>query len=73
MKISNKKYNIIYADPPWNYNIKGVQGTTENHYSTMSLEDIKNLPVADITTENAALFLWVTFMGTLTPDVAALS
>mgnify|MGYP003152820770 CR=1 FL=1 len=45
----NKKYNIIYADPAWSYNLGNVQGTTENHYETMSLEDIKNLPVKDIT------------------------
>ena len=57
----DKKYSIIYADPAWKYHLKAVHGTTEDHYETMSLEDIKNLPVKDITTENAALFLWVTF------------
>ena len=33
-------YQIIYADPPWRYDQKGLQGAAEKHYSTMSLEDI---------------------------------
>ena len=48
----NKKYNIIYADPPWhfqNYNNAKAQTNPENHYSTMSLKEIGELPVKDIT------------------------
>ena len=43
-----KKYNIIYADPPWAYKVwskKGNGRSAESHYSTMSIEDIKALPV----------------------------
>lgn len=36
----NKKYQIIYADPPWNYNDQGCQGTMANHYRGMKIEDI---------------------------------
>ena len=32
-----KKYSIIYADPPWRYSAKKVQGAAENHYPTMSI------------------------------------
>ncbi len=58
----NKKYNIIYADPPWLYdnqknNDPKMGGIT---YSVMSLEDIKSLPVQQITEKNCALFLWAT-------------
>ena len=57
-----KKYNIIYADPPWRYeNKRKGRGGAENHYPTMKLEDICNLPIRKITAENAALFLWLTF------------
>ena len=35
-----KPYQIIYADPPWRYDQKGLQGAAEKHYSIMSLEDI---------------------------------
>ncbi len=34
-----KKYSIIYADPPWRYSAKKVQGAAENHYPTMSIEE----------------------------------
>ena len=50
-----KKYQIIYADPPWRYDRSGVQGSAEKIYPTMTLEDICNLPVADITDTDAAL------------------
>lgn len=59
-----KKYGVIYADPPWqfkSYSYKGLGRSAENHYPTMSLDDIKKLPIADIADEDCALFLWVTF------------
>lgn len=60
------KYRVIYADPPWQYNNTGLDGAAENHYSTMSLEDISQLKdgngrkITDISAENSVLFLWVT-------------
>lgn len=64
---TDKKYSIIYADPPWKYNdrmvMKGVHGNirgAESFYNTMTLEDIKALPVKEITEKNAILFMWVT-------------
>jgi N6-adenosine-specific RNA methylase IME4 len=60
-----KKYQIIYADPPWSYKDKRNKhprlcGGALSHYQTMSIEEIKTmrLPEIDI---NAMLFLWVTF------------
>lgn len=62
---TEKKYNIIYADPPWRYEVwsrdTGLGRSAENHYPTMILNDIENLPVKNITNKNAVLFLWVTF------------
>ena len=57
----DKKYQIIYADPPWQYNDKmiGHQGA-ETHYKTMSNKDICLLPLNEITDNNCALFIWVT-------------
>lgn len=41
-----KKYKIIYADPPWAYrNMGNIQATANAHYNTMSQKDIENLPV----------------------------
>jgi len=59
------KYNIIYADPPWQWNTyskKGiVSGSAEKHYSLMDTEDICNLPVSRLADKDCVLFLWVTF------------
>ena len=60
-----KKYQIIYADPPWNYKIwsenkKPPQGHAKRHYNTMSLDDICNLPVQEIAHKDCKLFLWAT-------------
>lgn len=56
-----KKYNIIYADPPWRYNDRKCNGACEHHYNTMKLEDICNLPINEISAENCILFLWTTY------------
>ena len=59
--MEQKKYSIIYADPPWRYEMKKGQGVAENHYSTMGIEEICSLPVQEICEKDCALFLWVTF------------
>ena len=59
-----KKYNIIYADPPWQYRTyskKGQGRSAESHYPTMSIEDIKSLPIGSLAAKDCALFLWITF------------
>jgi len=57
----NKKYDIIYADPPWRYQDKGCEGNCEKHYPTMSIKELKELPVDSITSDNCVLFLWATY------------
>ena len=60
IKKAEKKYNIIYADPPWRYWESGNKNQSE-HYSTMTIEDICNLPIKDIAANDSVLFLWVTY------------
>lgn len=58
------KYNVIYADPPWCYRVwsdKGKGRSAESHYSTMSIEDIKKLPIGKLADKDCALFMWITF------------
>jgi len=59
----NKKYQIIYADPPWRYGGRSKNDPKrkplEDFYPTMGLENIKNLNIESITDENCLLFLWV--------------
>ena len=56
----NKKYNVIYADPPWPYQGKMMNSSVTDHYSVMSIEDLCRLPVQNITGETCVLFMWVT-------------
>jgi len=62
-----KRYNIIYIDPPWRYAKKSMQYSTsksnmaaEKKYGTMSIEDLKKLPIGHLTQDNALIFLWCT-------------
>lgn len=59
---TDKKYSIIYADPPWDYNDKSCNGASDKHYKSMKLEDICSLPVKDVAAENCVLFLWGTYL-----------
>lgn len=56
-----KKYQIIYADPPWRYEFSPSKcRDIENKYPTMEIGDIQNLPIRDISDENCVLYLWAT-------------
>jgi hypothetical protein len=58
--------NIIYADPPWEYTVKHhdkgttMSGLANQHYSTMSLNELKQLKVQEIAAKDCILFLWTT-------------
>lgn len=60
-----KKYNIIYADPPWNYTDvdtwRKMGGGVKGHYPTMKIDEICKLPIKKMCKEDCILFLWVTF------------
>ena len=64
MKLPNKKYNIIYADPPWTFKTwsnKGKGKSAEQYYDCMTIDAIQTLPVNEIADENCILFIWVTY------------
>lgn len=56
--VSLGPFPVLYADPPWRYEDAEPTRAIENHYPTMSLDEIKALdvPAAD----DSVLFLWVT-------------
>lgn len=62
---TDKKYNIIYADPPWKYSQRSkntkFSGGACAHYDLMPMKDIEALPIHQIAADNCALFLWTTF------------
>lgn len=58
---TDKKYDLVYTDPAWSYDKKVGQGIADDIYQTMSLGDIKNLPVNYLLKDNAVVYMWVTF------------
>ena len=56
-----QKYQVIYADPPWDYQQCRLSGSAKKHYPTMRIEELCALPVAEIADRDCALFLWATF------------
>ena len=60
---SGKKYKTIYADPPWQFQNRTGKVAPEHkrltRYSTMKLDEIKMLPVSEVSDEKCHLYLWV--------------
>ena len=58
----NKKYQIIYADPPWLYRDKASAGNrgASFKYDVQDHKWICGLPVENISDDNCVLFLWIT-------------
>lgn len=57
---AGQKFGTIYADPPWSYSNQATRASTDNHYDTMSVEEIAALPIKQLSAENAHLHLWTT-------------
>tara|TARA_Y100001938_G_scaffold13382_1_gene16656 strand:- start:115 stop:726 length:612 start_codon:yes stop_codon:yes gene_type:complete len=60
--LPNKKYGVIYADPPWLFRTrsdKGKEKSPEKHYDCMSLNDICNMNIKDISKPDSVLLMWV--------------
>ncbi|MGH3427728.1 MAG: MT-A70 family methyltransferase [Mycobacteriales bacterium] len=55
-------YRIVYADPPWEYGDKLIEGygSAEHHYPSLSIEELCALDICSMTLPDAVLFLWVT-------------
>ncbi|HFQ4959222.1 TPA: MT-A70 family methyltransferase [Vibrio vulnificus] len=57
-----KKYQVIYADPPWQFNSKRTGGNMKSgaaqHYNCMTLDEMKAMPINEITEDNALLVMW---------------
>ena len=67
MKVSkgNKKYSIIYADPPWPHKALTKNGIINRGvakcYRTMTINELYNLPIGSIKARNCVLFIWINF------------
>lgn len=53
-------FRTIAADPPWQYGNKATRAAAEDHYPTLSLAELCELPVEDWAADEAHLYLWAT-------------
>ena len=53
-------YQLIYADPPWDYKNRVSNGAATKKYPTMKIEDIKRLPIWSIAAPDSILAMWYT-------------
>ena len=57
------KYGAILADPPWHFRVRSAKGegrSASGHYPVASMDDLKNIPVADWAANDCCLFMWAT-------------
>jgi len=58
-----RKYQIVYADPPWKFNFQKRKGLSDDAkkklYPTIKGDEILALPVSELADNDCVLFLWV--------------
>lgn len=54
------KFATIYADPPWKYGNQGTRAATNNHYGTMTVAELCEMPIEQFAADDAHLHLWTT-------------
>lgn len=66
IELPNNKYQVIYADPAWKYNDTCENGAIQSrgvdniYKKTMSIDELCDLKVSELSQKNAVLFIWVT-------------
>lgn len=57
-----EKFDVIYCDPPWQFNSKKTGGSMKSGasqlYDTMTLEELKEMPVGELAADNCMLIMW---------------
>ena len=59
----SKQYGVILCDPPWDFKVwsadTGNGRSAEAHYPTVTIDDLCKIPVAELATDDCALFMWI--------------
>jgi N6-adenosine-specific RNA methylase IME4 len=62
-EVKSQNYGVILADPPWRFTNRTGKVAPEhkrlNRYDTLSLKEIKKIPVAEVAGDQSHLYLWV--------------
>jgi N6-adenosine-specific RNA methylase IME4 len=55
-----EKYSVIYLDPPWQYDNTGFEMSASKQYNTMSIAELEDYPVRQLSAEDCVIFMWAT-------------
>jgi N6-adenosine-specific RNA methylase IME4 len=58
--VGAERFGTIYADPPWQYGNQRTRAATDNHYETLTVDQLCAMPVASLAAESCHLHLWTT-------------
>lgn len=58
--LDGKTFDMILADPPWQYNKWPARGNASNHYPTMTPNELLAMPVSTIAKRDSVLLMWTT-------------
>lgn len=61
-KLPQNYYTVGLIDPPWKYlawSAKGLGKSADNHYKTMTIDELKALPVRSVFAPAAVILVWV--------------
>lgn len=64
LELPEGQYQIIYTDPPWtygNYAEAGLGKNSAEKYTTMTIDELKELKVEDLAAKDSVMLMWVTF------------
>ncbi|HDM8192284.1 TPA: adenine methylase [Vibrio harveyi] len=68
------KFDVIYADPPWQFNSRRTGGSMKSGatqvYKTMTIEDLKRMPVPELAADDCYLVMW--WVGAMPDEALAL-
>lgn len=59
-ELTGQQFGCIYADPPWQYGNQSTRAATDNHYGTLSVDELCDWPVEQCAADDAHLHLWTT-------------
>ena len=54
------RFNVVYADPPWQFDNSGMEESAKSHYPTLSTDELCVMPVHDFCVPETVLFMWAT-------------
>jgi len=58
--VDGQTFGTIYADPPWKYGNQATRASTDNHYDTLTVDQLCEMPIAKLAADKCHMHLWTT-------------